>query len=116
MPRPPRSTRTAPLFPYTTLVRSRQLETVALPQLRRTIGAMQDENRLAVRPFNMDMSGTMIVRIDHDPQAIYAQDSRHCRTYIKDRKSTRLTPVTNAHLVCRLLLEKKKKQNINNIN
>src|SRR3546814_8466103 len=25
-----------------------------------------------------------------------------------DRKSTRLTPVTNAHLVCRLLLEKKK--------
>src|SRR3546814_2329250 len=26
----------------------------------------------------------------------------------RDRKSTRLTPVTNAHLVCRLLLEKKK--------
>src|SRR3546814_2971513 len=25
-----------------------------------------------------------------------------------DRKSTRLTPVTNAHLVCRLLLEQKK--------
>src|SRR3546814_10541339 len=28
-----------------------------------------------------------------------------------DRKSTRLNSVTNAHLVCRLLLEKKKKQN-----
>src|SRR3546814_7938961 len=27
-----------------------------------------------------------------------------------DRKSTRLNPVTNAHLVCRLLLEQKKKQ------
>src|SRR3546814_10613991 len=27
-----------------------------------------------------------------------------------DRKSTRLNPVTNAHLVCRLLLEKKKMQ------
>src|SRR3546814_9295777 len=27
---------------------------------------------------------------------------------ILDRKSTRRTPVTNAHLVCRLLLEKKK--------
>src|SRR3546814_9380382 len=26
-----------------------------------------------------------------------------------DRKSTRRTPVTNAHLVCRLLLDKKKK-------
>src|SRR3546814_2370186 len=29
-----------------------------------------------------------------------------------DRKSTRLTPVTNAHLVCRLLLEKKNIQHI----
>src|SRR3546814_4955249 len=27
-----------------------------------------------------------------------------------DRKSTRLNSITNAHLVCRLLLEKKKKQ------
>src|SRR3546814_7563793 len=26
----------------------------------------------------------------------------------RDRKSTRLNPVTNAHLVCRLLLDKKK--------
>src|SRR3546814_5781729 len=26
---------------------------------------------------------------------------------VRDRKSTRLNPVTNAHLVCRLLLEKK---------
>src|SRR3546814_2931595 len=34
-----------------------------------------------------------------------------CRTFAivsQDRKSTRLTPVTNAHIVCRLLLEKKK--------
>src|SRR3546814_8157830 len=30
-----------------------------------------------------------------------------------DRKSTRLTPVTNAHLVCRLLLEKKKTKSHN---
>src|SRR3546814_6209901 len=29
---------------------------------------------------------------------------------LASRKSTRLNPVTNAHLVCRLLLEKKKKQ------
>src|SRR3546814_8004377 len=28
--------------------------------------------------------------------------------FMIDRKSTRLTPVTNEHLVCRLLLEKKK--------
>src|SRR3546814_5215820 len=29
---------------------------------------------------------------------------------VEDRKSTRLNPVTNAHLVCRLLLEKKKEK------
>src|SRR3546814_6328457 len=34
---------------------------------------------------------------------------------VKDRKSTRLNPVTNAHLVCRLLLEKKKKTKPKNI-
>src|SRR3546814_3993779 len=33
---------------------------------------------------------------------------RHVQQHMKqDRKSTRLNPVTNAHLVCRLLLEKK---------
>src|SRR3546814_8631814 len=34
--------------------------------------------------------------------------------YDIDRKSTRLTPVTNAHLVCRLLLAKKKQTTSNN--
>src|SRR3546814_10726662 len=28
--------------------------------------------------------------------------------FARDRKSTRLNPVTNAHIVCRILLEKKK--------
>src|SRR3546814_9483322 len=32
---------------------------------------------------------------------------------LQDRKSTRLNPVTNAHLVCLLMLEKKKKKNEN---
>src|SRR3546814_5706626 len=31
------------------------------------------------------------------------------RFAVRDRTSTRLNPVTNAHLVCRLLLEKQKK-------
>src|SRR6187401_3657083 len=34
------------------------------------------------------------------------------RTRRRDRKSTRLTPVTVGYLVCRLLLEKKKKKDI----
>src|SRR3546814_5202376 len=33
-----------------------------------------------------------------------------CGNFLVDRKSTRLNSVTNAHLVCRLLLEKKKKE------
>src|SRR3546814_1287335 len=32
------------------------------------------------------------------------------KTLHRDRKSTRLNSITNAHLVCRLLLEKKKHQ------
>src|SRR5213594_1812496 len=32
----------------------------------------------------------------------------HTEQEMQDRKSTRLNPVTNAYLVCRLLLEKKK--------
>src|SRR3546814_1799696 len=36
--------------------------------------------------------------------------SSHNLELLEDRKSTRLNPVTNAHLVCRLLLEKKKLQ------
>src|SRR3546814_9951204 len=42
-----------------------------------------------------------------------ATDDRGRRIQIKaDRKSTRLNSSTNAHLVCRLLLEKKNKQEI----
>src|SRR3546814_8839039 len=42
------------------------------------------------------------ISVDHT--TIY----RWVQCYAPDRKSTRLNPVTNAHLVCRLLLENKK--------
>src|SRR3546814_4693743 len=45
--------------------------------------------------------------LDLVPEAGLKLTPRHY-SYL-DRKSTRRTPVTNAHLVCRLLLEKKKK-------
>src|SRR3546814_8125792 len=38
-------------------------------------------------------------------------DKNRVTAPLPDRKSTRLNPVTNAHLVCRLLLEKKKNTN-----
>src|SRR3546814_8936523 len=72
--RPPRSTRTDTLFPYTTLFRS--------------------------------AGGAGPAAVEDQPQAEQAPVGRR---HHGDRKSTRLNPVTNAHLVCRLLLEKKKK-------
>src|SRR3546814_7762990 len=72
--RPPRSTRTDTLFPYTTLFRSRP-----------------SRGRSCARPHSTAVSS-------------------NCSTGSpsRDRKSTRLNPVTNAHLVCRLLLATKK--------
>src|SRR3546814_3657830 len=75
---PPRSTRTDTLFPYTTLFRS--------DQCRRIV---------AIEP-------------DRDRAGLDAGEQPAAARLARDRKSTRLTPVTNAHLVCRLLLEKKK--------
>src|SRR3546814_5688712 len=79
--RPPRSTRTDTLFPYTTLFRSHDCPGNAHLAARRSLDRVR--------------------RCQPEPGPHY--DSR-CRG---DRKSTRLNSVTNAHLVCRLLLEKK---------
>src|SRR3546814_2636984 len=80
--RPPRSTRTDTLCPYTTLFRS-----------------------VAGAPTGKGFSHVQldICRLGTPQDAAPPQLEG-------DRKSTRLTPVTNAHLVCRLLLEKKKSQ------
>src|SRR3546814_3509812 len=97
--RPPRSTRTDTLFPYTTLFRS------AEPDRR-------DHHR------HPEVGLRQHQRRGHQVQADCEQMSREAAVAPPlgehpggdhgDRKSTRLTPVTNAHLVCRLLLEKKK--------
>src|SRR3546814_6136445 len=84
--RPPRSTRTDTLCPYTTLFRSRAGHLGAF--LRRCFRAARQSSRRRGRPGFLPADGA-------------------------DRKSTRLNSVTNAHLVCRLLLEKKKKNNNN---
>src|SRR3546814_8436873 len=83
--RPPRSTRTDTLFPYTTLFRSMQ----NVPDVTMTTLSRTGDGTLAT---------TLTAASVDDIDAV-----------LLDRKSTRLTPVTNAHLVCRLLLEKKKK-------
>src|SRR3546814_8638051 len=97
--RPPRATRTDTLFPYTTLFRS----PVGGHRARRI-------RACARRPL-------VAARMDADvrtPQRAAADRARRRRRLLAgqpagtDRKSTRLNSVTNAHLVCRLLLEKKK--------
>src|SRR3546814_5793720 len=90
MRRPPRSTRTDTLFPYTTLFRSGFKacgDAVALSAFGKAKGAIGD---FQVLPGDVQL--------------------RLCSAQLEigDRKSTRLNSITNAHLVCRLLLEKKK--------
>src|SRR3546814_9534104 len=118
--RPPRSTRTDTLFPYTTLFRSPllvailrslgeyrkavgdQLHRVA-PALSRVVGvlahAARDMHQVALLGFAAALD--------------QLAEQRHLVPMGVDRKSTRLNPVTNAHLVCRLLLEKKKTNRMN---
>src|SRR3546814_11215149 len=86
--RPPRSTRTDTLFPYTTLFRSASTRPttthrpISRPSERRW-------NRWVRR-----RRATYPLRGNGMPRS---------------EEHTSETPVTNAHLVCRLLLEKKKK-------
>src|SRR3546814_5282845 len=98
--RPPRSTRTDTLFPYTTLFRSpahRQRDRDAR-DIAEADGARQRRRQRAP----LADVALRLARMRLRPE-----DAE------RDRKSTRLNPVTNAHLVCRLLLEKNK-NNIQN--
>src|SRR3546814_1160099 len=90
--RPPRSTRTDTLFPYTTLFRSRQ-HVFAEPALSRL-------DKMVVGDFEITPDRRLVAEgTDRAP----------------DRKSTRELQSLMRNLVCRLLLEKKKKQkNITN--
>src|SRR3546814_4987779 len=94
--RPPRSTRTDTLFPYTTLFRSEQ----GLPLIRAAnngISAVIDSYGRVIKKIILNDRGVIDVELPEP-----------------DRKSTRLNSITNAHLVCRLLPEKKKTQELTN--
>src|SRR3546814_1846991 len=114
--RPPRSTRTDTLFPYTTLFRS----------LGFLIFRLAEAANLTV---NLDLDGKIfslrfvIAKTDdpalqHDRAIIetaaantmgrYRWNWAASSVFAKIGRAHVWTPVTNAHLVCRLLLEKKK--------
>src|SRR3546814_2768574 len=108
--RPPRSTRTDTLFPYTTLFRSdkewsEQWRALQYPGRRRV------SVRCAAQWRPDQASSLFLLKVEFKFKVqkatpfVFVAVARDAAT---DRKSTRLTPVTNAHLVCRLLLENKK--------
>src|SRR3546814_2336097 len=93
--RPPRSTRTDTLFPYTTLFRSQGQSGSAAPWWGRGTSRGTSSTVPPTRPKRLL---TLI-----STRSRVAIDGQIGRAHV-------CTPVTNAHLVCRLLLEKKKKK------
>src|SRR3546814_2959006 len=108
--RPPRSKRTDTLSPYTTLFRSMgrllqafKLVSAAQPVYDRVVHA-QRSKQLPRGPAPEEIADAAVqAGIINVQEAQLLKDSQAAR----DRKRTRLTPVTNAKLVCRLLLEQK---------
>src|SRR3546814_2649195 len=101
--RPPGTTRTDPLFPYATLFRSAGRPDRGGADRGRAgrysprPAGRQSRASAPPRPAARRGRGTSPSRAAGFPSA----------SACPDRKSTRRTPVTNAHLVCRLLLENK---------
>src|SRR3546814_3466283 len=92
--RPPRSTRTDTLFPYTTLFRS-------APSALSTSASKLASLTCLIRSLLMEISGVVSKKTWPIIAALPGKEIGRAHV---------LTPVTNAHLVCRLLLEKKNKQ------
>src|SRR3546814_1168937 len=100
--RPPRSTRTDTLFPYTTLFRSMMKPIGSVMILAASLGltgcgdsAMPDQAQAA--------PASVVAPLPAAPRFTSSQieaAKEIGRAHVR-------TPVTNAHLVCRLLLEKK---------
>src|SRR3546814_4366732 len=125
--RPPRSTRTDTLFPYTTLFRSagtrhrdkrRGGKKVGrhVPRIysrhREPTGIRQGGSRITTYTDGGGSASILLCRSVPPFAHLYPfrparpaihHNSRHVVFARRDRKSTRRTPVTNAHLVCRLL-------------
>src|SRR3546814_6858032 len=114
--RPPKSTRTDTLFPYTPLFRSAVLvelrdSGVTFDELAAFLPRLSIEPVFTAHPTEvvrralLDKEHTIVERLVADLDRGRTPPER------RDRKSTRLNSITNAHLVCRLLLEKKKHSN-----
>src|SRR3546814_2418656 len=103
--RPPRSTRTDTLFPYTTLFRSRDASGRELIRQTLTGPDIQQGAGYGLIGGNEMRSFTLPLELPAEIGTIEARFEPESR---RSEEHTSETPVTNAQLVCRLLLEKKK--------
>src|SRR3546814_4232797 len=108
--RPPRSTLTYTLFPYTTLFRSfpKALFDAVLDAFgdKADILTVREGGRPVASVLSLTWRGTVMPYWGGgtaDARRLRANELKIGRAHV-------CTPVTNAHLVCRLLLEKKKTQ------
>src|SRR3546814_6333084 len=108
--RPPRSTRTDTLFPYTTLFRSPSIGWAGGRRFQR-IGLRRHRADVRVLPRNGKRTASAgAARPPLSPRG--ATGFTHLmqeRPALEIGRAHVRTPVTNAHLVCRLLLEKQNK-------
>src|SRR3546814_2364274 len=108
--RPPRSTRTDTLLPDTTLVRS-------LVDQHGAHAALLDGHAAAAEQLGGELLHLVFVGLSQDKgnAPAFERRGRIGRRGRRQRKIFQIgrahvwTPVTNAHIVCRLLLAKKKK-------
>src|SRR3546814_5301321 len=102
--RPPSSTRTDTLFPYTTRLRSQSGSSAAAWAAVPAVARSAAESTVRVVPASSTAVREGYVRFAGMGLSVGSAPYRGNRS--EEHTSA---PVTNAHLVCRLLLEKRKK-------
>src|SRR3546814_10181535 len=103
--RPPRSTRTDTLFPYTTLFRSEVIRRTVDNASIGSVSLVSANTDDPVTPYDESLTFAAI-RVKGSSTL---ETGVTCTTIGQIGRAHVRTPVTNAHLVCRLLLEKKNK-------
>src|SRR3546814_6564721 len=99
--RPPRSTRTDTLFPYTTLFRSDGFDCRVFWGPSSPCLSLEGDPATIALDIHLEDGGVMNETVDgRDRHGGIRADPEIGRAHV-------WTPVNNAHLVCRLLLEKK---------
>src|SRR3546814_1900924 len=115
--RPPRSTRTDTLFPYTTLLvkRKRLAKDAPIPCVVRAADndILAEEDSLAENSFReqlhpLDEFRAMLAMVEKDTGIEEIAAHFHTTPAAEIGRAHVCTPVTNAQIVCRLQLETKK--------